>query len=133
MDEVDALDRSTPRDGNTASAKSKKWQPLTSVAPAPEGGEEDDPFSLGDDDEEEKERERERELKKSETVREGDAERLRKAAESGSAAGSAGGAGDGDTAAKEGTTALRESEKTGSVGTRDRDAEEILKGGGAAK
>lgn len=75
VDEVDAMVR-TPADrrksgsllGTAAAAaaaspvagsggKSKKWQPLTSVAPAPranEGDDEDeaDPFSLGDDDDE---------------------------------------------------------------------------------
>lgn len=56
IDEVDALySQPSPPQGRAVSPSAtggKKWQPLTSVAPAPVG-DDNDPFSLGDSDEEE--------------------------------------------------------------------------------
>jgi hypothetical protein len=69
VDEVDALYRQPTPPGNrgpSPSAKGgKKWQPLTSVAPAPVG-DDNDPFSLGDSDEEET---RKADLKPEDTLR----------------------------------------------------------------
>lgn len=103
IDEVDALYRNpTPPQnrGPSPSAKSgKKWQPLTSLAPAPVA-DDNDPFSLGDSDEEE--------TKKTDLKPE-DSERLKKSAsvsESGKGA------------------AL---EPTESTGTKNKEAEELLK------
>ena len=138
VDEVDAFDRqqqqskSTPQgkqqqrdlssetaqSGGTGSTK-KKWQPLTAVAPAPEA-ENDDPFSVGDDDEDEASgggagyvAEKSEEQKTD--LRAEDSERLkRKASEVGPAGGE--------------RKSLQESERSGSVATRDKAAEDILKG-----
>ncbi|KAI9728691.1 MAG: ubiquitin-binding protein cue5 [Chrysothrix sp. TS-e1954] len=112
VDEVDALYRQPTPNSKTARQpspssgnKSKKWQPLTSVAPAPEP-EENDPFSLGDSDEE---RDKQTDLKADDT------ERLKKAASQTSASQ------DND----DGKKTLEPSE---SVGVRNKDAEDILKG-----
>ncbi|KAK5114847.1 hypothetical protein LTR62_002004 [Meristemomyces frigidus] len=100
VDEVDAADRT---------GKATKWQPLTSVAPAPEG--EDDPFSLGDDEDEVKE------VGKSEEVRKEDTERLKvKARESVGAA---------DAAEVGKEKKLEESARSGSI---DAEAAELLGG-----
>jgi len=103
VDEVDAFDRanpsSTPNNGNA-----KKWQPLTSVAPAPE--EDNDPFALGDDDDE-----------KAEDLRKEDTERLKNAARASISAGSGEGA----------KLKPVESEQSG---TKNKDAEELLSGAG---
>ena len=115
VDEVDALYQQPTPSSKTArqpspssGAKSKKWQPLTSVAPAPEA-EENDPFSLGDSDDE---KEKQTDLKAEDT------ERLKKAASQSSASK------DGEGNKK----VLEASERSGSIGNRNKDAEEILKG-----
>ncbi|KAK4957507.1 ubiquitin-binding protein cue5 [Elasticomyces elasticus] len=115
VDEVDAFDRT--RDGlDNAGGKGgtgRKWQPLTSTAPVPVG-EEDDPFSLGDDDEEKEE------------VRKEDSDRLKKQASNSISAGSGEGvgvAGDGEE-----KKVLGESERKGSINV---EAAELL--AGAAK
>jgi len=105
IDEVDALYRNpTPPQnrGPSPSAKGgKKWQPLTSIAPAPVA-DDNDPFSLGDSDEEE--------TKKTDLKPE-DSERLKKSAS----------VSEGSKGAK-----LEPSE---SSGTKDKQAEELLKAG----
>lgn len=90
------------------SNKTKKWQPLTSVAPDPEA-DENDPFSLGDSDEEHE--------GKTKDVRAEDTERLKKAAAETAAS---------ETAATGGK--LEGAERSGSVGQRDKEAEELLVG-----
>jgi hypothetical protein len=110
VDEVDALYRQpTPTNRqpspSAAGGKSaKKWQPLTSIAPNPES-EDNDPFSLGDSDEEE--------AKKTDLKPE-DTERLKKSASISEPSG-------------EGKT-LEAAERSGSLATRNKDAEELLKG-----
>lgn len=90
----------------TDAEKSKKWQPLTSVAPAPE--DDNDPFSLGDDDEDKD---------KTEDLRKEDTERLKNAAR--------------NSVSNEGKDASErkpsESE-AGSAGVRNKEAEELLSG-----
>ena len=98
IDEVDAAERSAAATGEE---KSKKWQSLTSVAPAPE--EDNDPFSLGDDDDGEK----------GEDLRKEDTERLKEAAR-GSVSAGEGGRG-----------SLEASEMSG---TKNKEAEELLGG-----
>ena len=100
VDEVDAAERQTS-DGD----KSKKWQSLTSVAPNPE--EDNDPFSLGDDDEE-----------KGEDLRKEDTQRLKEAARNSVQADTGG----------EAAKALEESGRSGSLGTKNKEAEELLSG-----
>ena len=107
MDEVDAAERSNP-EGAEKGGNAKKWQPLTSVAPNPE--EENDPFALGDDDE----------ADKTEDLRKDDSERLKEAARSSVSAGASGAAGEGLKPA--------ESERSGSMSTRNKEAEELLGG-----
>lgn len=102
VDEVDAAERKSPDD------KSKKWQPLTSIAPHPE--EDNDPFSLGDDDDDKD---------KAEDVRKEDTERLKEAARASVSEGM------NDEASK----GLEEHERSGSTGTKNKEAEELLKGG----
>lgn len=109
MDEVDAFDRANPSSSSTSTpnnGNAKKWQPLTSVSPAPE--EDNDPFALGDDDDE-----------KTEDLRKEDTERLKNAARASISAGSPG----------EGAAKLKpvESEQSG---TKNKDAEELLSGAG---
>jgi hypothetical protein len=99
VDEVEAAER------KSVDGKAKKWQPLTSVAPAPE--EDNDPFSLGDDEEEAKD--------KSEEVRKEDSERLKKQASN-----SVSGVESGDA-----KKTLQESERSGSVNA---EAAELLGG-----
>ncbi|KAK3672563.1 ubiquitin-binding protein cue5 [Recurvomyces mirabilis] len=98
VDEVDAADR---KSGDTG--KARKWQPLTSVAPAPE--EDNDPFSLGDDEDDVRE--------KTEDVRKEDTERLKKVASESTSA---------DNASK---NPLEESERSGSINA---EAAELLSG-----
>ncbi|KAL9091210.1 MAG: hypothetical protein Q9159_001505 [Coniocarpon cinnabarinum] len=115
VDEVDALyshpHPSDKRQPSPASGhKSKKWQPLTSVAPAPEA-DDNDPFSLGDSDEDKEEKQEE----KKHDLRHEDSERLKKAAQS--------------------HENLDETKRRGSLqptethGTKDKVAEDLLKGG----
>lgn len=112
VDEVDAIDRklqkqTSPKDD----VKQAKWQPLTSVAPNPES-EDNDPFSLGDsDDEREKE-------DKTKDLREADTNRLKEAARNSVSAGSS------DSAPK----GLQASERSGSMSTKNKEAEELLAG-----
>ncbi|KAK0247468.1 ubiquitin-binding protein cue5 [Friedmanniomyces endolithicus] len=104
VDEVDAAERRallTDQDPD----KIKKWQSLTSVAQHPD--EDNDPFSLGDN-----------ENDKPDDIRKEDTERLKAAARSLVSAGASGDAAEG----------LRESERSGSVGTRNNEAEELLSG-----
>jgi hypothetical protein len=92
-----------------AKGPAKKWQPLTSIAPNPES-EDNDPFSLGDSDEEEA---------KKVDLKPEDTERLKKSASVSEASGAKGG---------EEAKTLEEAERSGSLATRNKDAEEILKG-----
>ena len=112
VDEVDALyHRQTPADRQpspSVGTKSKKWQPLTSVAPAPEG-DDNDPFSLGDSDDEKEE--------KKQDLRAEDTERLKKAAQSSSGPSEA-----------ERRGSLQTHERSGSNATKDKTAEDLLKG-----
>jgi hypothetical protein len=111
VDEVDAAERkfsSTGGDPETA----KKWQPLTSVAPHPE--DDNDPFSLGDDEEEAAAAAKD----KGEDVRKEDTERLKEQARNSVSAGTSGEAGKG----------LQESERSGSMSVRNKEAEELLSG-----
>lgn len=111
VDEVDAADRKLQKQAAPGSAgKSAKWQPLTSVAPNPES-EENDPFSLGDSDDEKESKE-----SKSKDIKEADSARLKEAARNSVS-------GDSGDASK--PKAL---EKRSSVGTKDKEAEEILTG-----
>jgi hypothetical protein len=103
VDEVEAAERKS-----TDGGKAKKWQPLTSVAPAPE--EDNDPFSLGDDEEDAGH--------KSEEVRKEDTERLKKQASESVSAGEAGDA----------KKVLQESEKSGRSGSINAEAAELLGG-----
>jgi len=103
VDEVEARDRQT---ASTQGNKTKKWQPLTSVAPHPEP-DDHDPFSLGDSDEDEA---------RAKDIKSEDTERLKRLAnESG--------------VEKKGDTGkeLKPTERSGSGGTRDQAAEELLK------
>ncbi|KAF1992879.1 hypothetical protein P154DRAFT_583358 [Amniculicola lignicola CBS 123094] len=74
VDEGDALYRN-PSPNHQSGGRTKKWQPLTSVAPNPEP-DDHDPFSLGDSDEEDA---------KTKDVKAEDTERLKNAAEAKSA------------------------------------------------
>ena len=105
VDEVDALySQPTPpgqERGPSPPAKGgKKWQPLTSVAPAPVA-DDNDPFSLGDSDEEE--------TKKTDLKPE-DSERLKKSA-----------------SISEGSKPAVELKEADKEGTQNKEAEEILK------
>lgn len=109
MDEVDAFDRANPSSSSTSTPNNaKKWQPLTSVAPAPE--EDNDPFALGDDDDDDG---------KKEDLRKEDSERLKNAARASISAES------GEGAKLKPT--LSASEQSG---TKNKDAEELLSGAG---
>jgi len=110
VDEVDAAERTISRQKSpNANGKAPKWQPLTSVAPQPEG-DDNDPFSVGDD-EEDKEA-------KGKDVREADSARLKEAARNSISGGESG----------EPAKALQERE-IGSTSTKDKDAEALLTGG----
>ncbi|KAJ4395496.1 ubiquitin-binding protein cue5 [Didymella pomorum] len=103
VDEVDALYRNPSPNSQGGKSGSKKWQPLTSVAPHPDT-DEHDPFSLGDSDDEDN---------KTKDTNPEDTERLKKAAE---------------TKAKESTVAeLKPATRSGSVGQKDAAAEALLK------
>jgi hypothetical protein len=106
VDEVDAVERKLSAKDASDSEKSKKWQPLTSVAPHPE--DDNDPFSLGDDDDEKE---------KTDDLRKEDTERLKESAKHT--------VGGGDQAKS--TRKLSESE-AGTGGVRDKEAEELLSG-----
>lgn len=109
VDEVDAADRKIQRQPSPGSAsKSAKWQPLTSVAPHPEA-DENDPFSLGDSDDEKE--------FKSKDIREADSARLKEAARN-SISGESG----------EPAKGLQPSERSGSLGHKDKEAEALLTG-----
>ncbi|KAL1306734.1 hypothetical protein AAFC00_005399 [Neodothiora populina] len=112
VDEVDAADRKIQRSASpNSAAKSAKWQPLTSIAPKPES-EENDPFSLGDSEDE-----KETDKSKGKDIKEEDTARLKEAARK-SISGESG----------EAVKTLEASERSGSVGTKDKEAEEILTG-----
>ncbi|KAM0697316.1 hypothetical protein Q7P36_003387 [Cladosporium allicinum] len=110
VDEVDAFDRNNPSSTPNNNPNAKKWQPLTSVAPAPE--EDNDPFALGDDDDDINN-------SKTDDLRKEDTERLKNAARASISAGS------GEGAKLKPT--LSESEQSG---TKNKDAEELLSGAG---
>jgi hypothetical protein len=103
VDEVDAADRRAAGNNASDADKSKKWQPLSSVAPAPE--DDNDPFSLGDDDDE-----------KTEDLRKEDTERLKASARNSISAGTSGQ-----------TAKPLEETETSSTG-RNKEAEELLAG-----
>ncbi|EGP91456.1 unnamed protein product [Zymoseptoria tritici ST99CH_1A5] len=105
VDEVDAADRKSTGNNASDTDKSKKWQPLTSVTPAPE--DDNDPFSLGDDDEEKD---------KTEDLRKEDSERLKTSARNSISADTSGSA----------PKPLEETE-TSNTG-RNKEAEELLTG-----
>ena len=109
VDEVDAAERKSLSKDATEADKNKKWQPLTSVAPHPE--EDNDPFSLGDDDED---KDRTDDLRKDDTLR------LKEAASNTVSTG-VGVSGDE-------TKNLQESERSGSLGTRNKEAEDLMSG-----
>lgn len=104
VDEVDAIERKLSGKDATDSDKSKKWQPLTSVAPHPE--DDNDPFSLGDDDDDKE---------KTDDLRKEDTDRLKEAARN-SISGASGGP----------PPKLEESERSGTG--RNKEAEELLSG-----
>ncbi|KIW01391.1 uncharacterized protein PV09_07158 [Verruconis gallopava] len=111
VDEVDALySQPSPPQGkgptSGATSGGKKWQPLTSVAPAPVG-EDNDPFSLGDSDEEE--------AKKTDLKPE-DSERLKKSASK-----------------SESSKPDVQPEEAGKEGTKNKEAEELLNASGQKK
>lgn len=108
VDEVDAAERRSSGKDASEADKSKKWQPLTSVAPHPE--DENDPFSLGDDDEDKD--------NKTEDVRKEDTDRLKEAARNSISAGTGG-----DT-----SKGLQPTENESSGGVRDKTAEGLLSG-----
>lgn len=90
-------------------SKTKKWQPLTSVAPNPEA-DEHDPFSLGDSDDEQE--------AKTKDLKAEDSERLKKAAAETEANGESNKSPPGE--------AVKPHERTGSSGQQDKLAKEIL-------
>jgi hypothetical protein len=94
------------RERSTQANKTKKWQPLTSVAPHPEV-EDHDPFSLGDSDEDEA---------KTKDIKAEDTDRLKKLANESEAEKN------GDSGKQ-----LKPAERSGSLGTRDQVAEELMK------
>ncbi|GME24514.1 Cue domain-containing protein [Neofusicoccum parvum] len=110
VDEVDALYRNPtpPRQPSPGANKTKKWQPLTSVAPNPEA-DDHDPFSLGDSDDEQE--------AKTKDIKAEDSERLKKAAAES----------DSKDAKESGSSpAPAPAERSGSVGQKDKVAEELL-------
>lgn len=103
IDEVDNLyNQPTPPAESAQTKAGKKWQPLTSIAPAPVG-DDNDPFSLGDSDEEEA---RKTDLKPEDT------ERLKKSA---------------SVSEQGGGSSKAVLEEAGRQGTHDKEAEELLK------
>ena len=90
------------KEPSSAGAKTKRWQPLTSVAPEPV---DTDPFSLGDSDDEQE--------SKTKDIKSGDTERLKEASAK--------------APAQEGSDKkLEAAERSGSMGTRDKEAEKML-------
>ena len=90
---------------STGTGKASKWQPLAAVDPSPVA--DHDPFSLGDSDEEEA---------KKKDIRADDTERLKKpAAEAKS-----------DDIGSQGVKKLEPHERSGSVGTRDKETEDLM-------
>jgi hypothetical protein len=108
IDELDALYQAPAGQPNSGN-KARKWQPLTSTAPNPEVEDDRDPFSLGDSDEDDA---------KQKDLRAEDTERLKKAAAD---------AGKDGEGVDKGSGELKPAERSGSLGTRDKEAEEILK------
>ncbi|OMP84486.1 CUE domain-containing protein 5 [Diplodia seriata] len=110
VDEVDALYRNPtpPRQPSRrpVQTRPRKWQPLTSVAPNPEA-DDHDPFSLGDSDDEQE--------AKTKDIKAEDSERLKKAAA----------VSETKDAKNEGSSP-RPAERSGSVGQKDKVAEELL-------
>ena len=111
VDEVDALYSAPSKDRqpSPSGGTKKKWQPLTSVAPAPEG-DDNDPFSLGDSDDEEKKQD----------LRQEDTERLKKAAEQTRRKSS--------VSESDRRKSLEPHQRSGSNATKDKVAEDLLKG-----
>lgn len=110
VDEVEALYRQPSPSNQQKSpegGKTKKWQPLTSVAPNPEV-DDHDPFSLGDSDDEDN---------KTKDIKAEDTDRLKKAAADVPE----------DKSASSGPKP-EAAERSGSLGTRDKAAEELLAG-----
>ena len=104
VDEVEAAERIVAKDSLNSGARAKKWQPLTSIAPEPVDA---DPFSLGDSDDEQD--------LKSKDVKSEDTERLKRASA--------------EVSTQEGDgKELEAAERTGSSGTRDKEAEKMLAG-----
>jgi hypothetical protein len=100
------------------STRSKKWQPLTSLAPVDVDGDDDnDPFSLGDSDDDVKE------IKTTDINAEATA-RLKRAASMKEEAEADTGEGSSSSPSK----TLKKAETTGAAGTRNKEAEELLKG-----
>ena len=91
----------------SSSASKNKWQPLAAVDPSPVG--DHDPFSLGDSDDEEA---------KKHDIKAEDSERLKKAAAEAMS----------DDIGSPGQKDLEPQQRTGSQGTRDKEAEEKLAG-----
>ncbi|KAF2143614.1 uncharacterized protein K452DRAFT_224133 [Aplosporella prunicola CBS 121167] len=116
VDEVDALYRQQPpnRQPSPGANKTKKWQPLTSIAPNPEA-DDHDPFSLGDSDDEQD--------PKTKDVKAEDTERLKRAASVSSESNK-----DKDGNKEGASNTVRPAERSGSVGQKDKDAEELLSG-----
>lgn len=107
------MDRKFSRGKSPESAsKSAKWQPLTSVAPNPEA-DDNDPFSLGDSDDEKE--------SKGKDLREVDTARLKEAARNSVS-------GQGASEDKDKSTKNLVERETGSISTKDKDAEAILTG-----
>ena len=90
---------------STGTAKASKWQPLAAVDPSPVT--DHDPFSLGDSDEEEA---------KKKDIRADDSERLKKAAAEAMS----------DDIGSQSGKKLEPHERSGSVGTRDKETEDLV-------
>jgi hypothetical protein len=108
VDEVEALYAQPPQKDRQPSpgGKTKKWQPLTSVAPNPES-DDHDPFSLGDSDDEDKTKD----------IKSEDSERLKKAA-----------AESAKSSTPQDHPKLEPAKRSGSLSTRDQAAEDLLAG-----
>ena len=90
---------------SAGTGKASKWQPLAAVDPSPVA--DHDPFSLGDSDEEEA---------KKKDIRADDSERLKKAAAEAMS----------DDISSQGAKKLEPHERSGSVGTRDKETEDLM-------
>lgn len=115
----------SPNNGGAGlGGRSKKWQPLTSLTPAPdaEADDDNDPFSLGDSDDEALTK------TKSIDVNAQATERLKAAASKRVEEddGDEGGAGSSSSASA--GKVLQQKERSGNAATRDKVAEELLKG-----